>query len=262
MCSVYSGRVRTLSTRAIVHGLRAGQPRAVARAISLIESRSPHATTLRTALRSRLGTAHRIGITGPPGVGKSTLIAQLAPPLKRPGRWLAIVAIDPTSPVTGGAFLGDRVRMQSLVNDPRIFIRSMATRGSTTGLAPSTARVVDIFDAARFDPILIETVGAGQVDWAITRVARTIILVLAPGLGDMMQFLKAGLMELAHIVVVNKADHRGAGTMVADLRRVYRRAAGRGWTVPVVATVAERGEGTDELAQHIRRHRAWLASQR
>ncbi len=252
----------TLSTRAICRGIRAGQTRAIARAISLIESRSPGASTILTALHARIGTAHRIGITGAPGVGKSTLIARLAPQLQRPGRSLAILAVDPTSPVTGGAFLGDRVRMHALVNDPRIFIRSMATRGATTGLAPSTARAVDLLDAARFDPILIETVGAGQVEGAITRVARTVVLILAPGLGDLMQCLKAGLMELAHVIVVNKADHRGAAAMVHDLRRVHRCTAGRGWTVPIVTTIAERGTGVDELTRHIQRHRAWLTAAR
>ena len=249
-----------MTTRVLLSGIRAGQARAIARAISLVESRSPAAPAILKSLTERIGQAHRIGITGPPGVGKSTLIAQLAPSLKRPGRSLAIIAVDPTSPLTGGAFLGDRVRMPSLVNDPRIFIRSMATRGTTTGLAPATRQAADLFDAARFDPILIETVGAGQADWAITRLVATTILVLTPGLGDTMQWLKAGLMELAHIIVVNKADHPGAAALTSELRRLYRQSDVRRWPVPIVATVAERGEGIAELAQHVTRHRAWLAT--
>lgn len=230
----------------------------LARAISLVESRAPEAPTILKALAGRTGSAHRIGITGPPGVGKSTLIAQLAPRLKRTSRSLAIIAVDPTSPLTGGAFLGDRVRMQSLVNDPRIFIRSLATRGAMNGLSRATKHVADLFDVARFDPIVIETVGAGQADWAITRLVSTTILVLTPGLGDTMQWLKAGLMELAHILVVNKADHAGASTLVAELRRLYRQTNPRRWAVPVIPTVAERGEGVQELATAVRHHRAWL----
>lgn len=249
----------TLSTRAICSGIRAGQTRAIARAISLIESHSPGTSTILTALHARIGTAHRIGITGAPGVGKSTLIAHLAPQLQRPGRSLAILAVDPTSPVTGGAFLGDRVRMHALVDDPRIFIRSMATRGAMNGLAPATKHAADLFDAARFDPIVIETVGAGQADWAITRLVSTTILVLTPGLGDTMQWLKAGLMELAHILVVNKADHAGAAALVTELRHLYRQTDPRRWTVPVIPTIAERGEGVADLAAAVRRHRAWLA---
>lgn len=248
----------TLSTRAICSGIRAGRTRAIARAISLVESRAPSSATILRSLRKRIVQSYRIGITGPPGVGKSTLIAQLAPQLKHPGRSLAIIAVDPTSPLTGGAFLGDRVRMQSLVNDPRIFIRSMATRGAMNGLSRATKQAADLFDAARFDPIVIETVGAGQADWAITRMVSTTILVLTPGLGDTMQWLKAGLMELAHILVVNKADHVGAATLVTELRRLYRQSDPRRWSVPVIPTVAERGEGVDELAAAVRRHRAWL----
>ena len=249
-----------MTTRAMCSGIRAGQPQAIARAISLVESRSPQTSVILKSLAGRTGCAHRIGITGPPGVGKSTLIAQLAPSLKRPGRSLAIIAIDPTSPLTGGAFLGDRVRMPSLVNDSRIFIRSMATRGTTTGLAPSTRQTADLFDAARFDPILIETVGAGQADWAITRLVATTILVLTPGLGDTMQWIKAGLMELAHIIVVNKADHPGAAALTSELRRLYRQPDARRWSVPIIPTVAERGEGVDNLAAAVARHRAWLAT--
>ena len=239
--------------------LRAHDARALARAISHVEDRSPLARPLLKRMAPRVGAAHRIGITGPPGVGKSTLIAHLAPHLKRPGHRLAILAIDPTSPLTGGAFLGDRVRMQSLVMDPRVFIRSLATRGTTHGLAPSTQSVADLCDAAGADPILIETVGAGQADWAVTRLVQTTVVVLTPGLGDTMQLLKAGLLELAHILVVNKADHRGAPALVQELQRVFRRRDAETWPVRILSTVAEQDRGLPALAQAIRAHRSWLA---
>ncbi len=250
---------RTGTIVRVLDGVRRRDPHAIARAISLLEDRAPGAATITAALTSRIGRAQRIGITGPPGVGKSTLIAQLAPQLTRAGRLLAIIAVDPTSPISGGAFLGDGVRMQSLVEDPRIFLRSLATRGAATGLSPATRHVADLLDAARFDPILIETVGAGQADWAITRIVRTTILVVTPGLGDTMQWLKAGLMELAHIIVVNKADHPGASTLVTELRRLYRAADPRRWAVPVISTVAERGTGVTDLARVVQHRRLWLA---
>lgn len=254
-----------MATTSLTHltaRIRAGDTRALARAISWIEDRAPLAPALLRRLAPRVGNAHRIGITGPPGVGKSTLITHLAPALKRRGQRLAIIAVDPTSPLTGGAFLGDRVRMQALALDPQIFIRSMATRGATNSLAPSTRRVADLCDAAGADPIVLETVGAGQADWAVTRLVHTTVVILTPGLGDTMQLLKAGLLELAHIIVVNKADHRGAPALVQELQRIFRQRDARRWPVQVLSTIAEQGQGLRELAQAIRRHRQWPASAR
>ena len=246
----------------LLRGIHAGHARTIASAISLIENRSSLALSLLKRLAPRIGHAHRIGFTGPPGVGKSTLIAQLAPHLKHRVHRLAIIAVDPTSPLTGGAFLGDRVRMQALTDDPSIFIRSMATRGAATGLAPTTKLVTNLFDASGADPILLETVGAGQADVAVTRIVHTTVLVLTPGLGDTMQFLKAGLLELAHVIVVNKADHRGAPALVQELRRVLRVRDTAAWPLPIIPTVAEQGRGVTDVAHAIRRHRQWLANNR
>ena len=251
-----------LSVARLTTRIRAHDARALAGAISLIENRSPLARPLLKRLAARVGHAHRIGFTGPPGVGKSTLIAQLAPHLKRRSQRLAIIAVDPTSPLTGGAFLGDRVRMQALITEPQIFIRSMATRGATTGLAPTTKLVMDLFDASGADPVLLETVGAGQADVGVTRIVHTTVLVLTPALGDTMQFLKAGLLELAHVLVVNKADHRGAPALVQELRRVLRVRDSSAWQLPIIATVAEQHRGVVDVAHAIRRHRQWLANNR
>jgi len=254
--------MRSPSLGQLLRGIRAQDERTLAHAISLVEDRSPVARSLLQRLAPRVGQAHRIGITGPPGVGKSTLIASLAPHLLRRGKRLTIIAVDPTSPLTGGAFLGDRLRMQSLVTHPRIFIRSMATRGATTSLAPTTKRVADLCDTSGANPILLETVGAGQAEIGVARLVHTIVLVLMPGVGDTMQLLKAGILELAHVIVVNKADHRGAQGLVQELHRVCRVREQTAWPIPILATVAERGHGVSDVASAIHRHQQWLTQRR
>jgi LAO/AO transport system kinase len=213
------------------------------------------------------GKAHRIGVTGAPGTGKSSLVNQLARYYRRPVDGaapcrVAIVAVDPTSPFTGGAILGDRVRMRDLATDPGVFIRSMATRGSLGGLAAATTAVVQVFDAAGFELILIETVGAGQAEVDIARLAHTTLVVEAPGLGDDIQAIKAGILEIADVLVVNKADQPGAESAVRILRNMLELAHPADgevfWLPPIASTVATDGRGVPELAAEIARHREFL----
>lgn len=244
-----------------------GDRRALARLISLIEDDGPLARQVLAALHPHTGRAHVVGITGAPGTGKSTLVNELAKGLRAGGTTVGIVAVDPTSPFTGGALLGDRVRMQDLAGDPGIFIRSMASRGSLGGLARATGNVVRILDAAGFAVVLVETVGVGQAEVDIARTAHTTIVVEAPGLGDDVQALKAGLMEIADILVVNKADRPGAAQTARALEialELGRNNAGPGkdaaWRPPVLKTVALDGSGVAEVLEAIATHRAYLES--
>jgi len=260
--------------------------RALARLLTQIENGAPEAEAALAALYPRTGRARRLGVTGPPGSGKSSLVNQLAQHLRRQDRTVAIVAVDPSSPFTGGAILGDRIRMRDLAGDPGVFIRSMASRGSLGGLARATAAVVDALDAAGYDVILIETVGAGQSEVDIARAAHTTLVVEAPGLGDDVQAIKAGLLEVADILVVNKADQPGADAALRALRAsldlahpAARRwdaghhgpgaapapqpaasASAPFWVPPVLATVAVDGQGLDALLQAIDDHQAYLQS--
>jgi LAO/AO transport system kinase len=267
------------------------RPAALARAISIVENRRDGASRLLASLHSMLGRARRIGITGPPGAGKSTLTTRLAEHYRRAGLTVGIIAVDPTSPFTGGALLGDRIRMESVALDDGIFIRSMATRGALGGLAGATRDVCDVLDAFGFDRLLVETVGVGQSELDVAHTADTSVLVIVPESGDSIQTLKAGLMEAADLFVVNKADRPGADRMRhemklmlglrmgqlahnvpahhgVDLARVGRRAraereaaqepAAPSWTPPVLATSAERGEGIDELATALDAHFDYL----
>jgi len=239
----------------------AGDRRALARLLSLIEDDGPQARQALAALHPHTGRAHIIGVTGAPGTGKSTLVNEMAKALRTQGHTVGIVAVDPTSPFTGGAILGDRVRMRDLAGDPGIFIRSMATRGSLGGLARATSDAVKVLDAVGFEVVLVETVGVGQAEVDVARTAHTVIVVEAPGLGDDVQALKAGLLEIADILVVNKADRPGAGQtaraleVTLDLGRNNR---SDGWRPPVLKTVALDGTGVEGVLEAVVQHRAYL----
>ena len=231
----------------------AGDPRAMARAISLIEDESPATGDLIRAIFNRTGRAYLVGITGPPGAGKSTLVDRVTSEIRRLGQTVGVIAVDPTSPFTGGAVLGDRLRMQTHAEDQAVFIRSMATRGHLGGLARATADAALVLDAAGKDVVLIETVGVGQDEIDIIRTADISVVTLVPGAGDDVQALKAGIMEIADIFVVNKADRAGADRVVADVEaNLALRAYGpEEWRPPILTTVATTGVGVAELVATI-----------
>ncbi len=238
-----------------------GDRRALARLISLIENGAPDARPALAALHRLGGHAHVIGVTGSPGAGKSTLVTQLARVLRQRCQRVAIIAVDPTSPFTGGAILGDRIRMQDLAGDSNVYIRSMASRGSVGGLASTTRDVARALDAAHFDQIIIETVGAGQAEVEIVRAAQSIVVVTVPGMGDDIQALKAGILEIADVFCVNKADRPGADQAAAELRILLSLDAQRGpndWRPPIVKTVAMQGSGVAELVDALAEHLAFL----
>jgi LAO/AO transport system kinase len=234
-----------------------GDARAVARAISLIEDEAPAGAELMRRIFPRTGRAYLVGVTGPPGAGKSTLVDRLITQLRQSTRTVGVVAVDPTSPFTGGAILGDRVRMQAHAGDPGVFIRSMATRGHLGGLARATSEVALVLDAAGHDLVLIETVGVGQDEIDIVRTADVSIVMLVPGSGDEVQALKAGIMEIADIFVVNKADREGADRTVASIEAVLSLQVfgPADWRPPIVKTEAVTGKGVTELLETIDRFR-------
>jgi len=245
---------------AIVTGVLAREPRAIARAISLVEDGDDGLPALSAGVFPHTGSAATIGLTGAPGVGKSTIATALVRTARANDRRVAVLAIDPTSPYTGGALLGDRVRMQEHATDPDVFIRSMATRGHLGGMALAAPEAVRILDAAGFDLVIVETVGVGQAEIDVAAATDTTLVVLAPGLGDAIQMAKAGILEVADVFVVNKADRDGAADVQRELRQMLHLGAARPWDAPVLATTASDGAGIDELWADIERHRAWLVS--
>ncbi len=266
-----------------------GNALALARAISVVEDEREGFQELLHSLLRKGPKARRVGFTGPPGAGKSSLVALVAGTFRQREERVGVVAVDPTSPYSGGALLGDRIRMSELATDPGIFIRSMATRGSLGGLATTTKEVIDLVDAFGFDHVLVETVGVGQTELEITAAADTVVVILVPESGDGIQAMKAGLMEIADIFVVNKADRPGAPRLLQEIRQAIHLRAGRalqgvpahhgvdlgratkkeptedvppddesGWQIPVLSTVAQTGEGVPELLDAIAAHRVWL----
>ena len=234
--------------------------RAVARLITRIETGQPEARALASSLRRKSGKAHVIGVTGSPGAGKSTLVDHIALQYRAQGASVAIIAVDPSSPFSGGAILGDRIRMNRASEDPEIFIRSMATRGSLGGLSKATLECTHVLDCAGFDVILVETVGVGQAEVDVVRSADTCVVVLVPGMGDSVQIIKAGLMEIADVFVVNKADREGAISLEKDLFTLLSlvEVSAEDWKPRVVKTVATQGSGVDEVVATTGAHLKWL----
>ncbi len=244
----------------LAESLLSGNRRAIARGITLVETGGAPARELLSAIYARTGHAHIVGITGSPGAGKSTLVNALALHWRSAGKTVGIIAVDPTSPFTGGAILGDRIRMQPLGGDPGIFIRSMASRGRLGGIAHATSDAIDLLDAAGFDLVLVETVGAGQSEVEIASAAHTTMVIEVPGMGDDVQAIKAGILEIADIFVVNKADREGADVTVRQLRTMMHLGGPPrdGWEPPIVPAVAMREDGIAQIAAEVERHLAHL----
>jgi LAO/AO transport system kinase len=245
---------------ALADGVRGGDRRALARAITLVESSDPLAYELVKELYGETGNAYAIGVTGPPGVGKSSLISALVRRVRGDGRSVGVISVDPSSPFTKGALLGDRIRLADHFLDPEVFIRSMGTRGHLGGLAEATLQAALLLDAAGKELVFLETVGAGQSEVEVITIADTVLLVLMPGSGDSIQALKAGIMEIPDVIAVNKRDHPAAKTMVTEVRSILALDTERDWKPPIVLTEAIQGEGVDDLWEKIEEHRAHLES--
>lgn len=240
--------------------VRAGDQAAIARLLTQVERRSPGVSEVLAGLHRETGGAHVVGITGPPGSGKSTLVSALTAELRRRNRTVGILAVDPSSVFSGGAILGDRIRMSDLSGDRGVYIRSIATRGALGGLSRAALDAITVLDAAGMDVIILETVGVGQAEVDVLSAAQSVVVVSVPGLGDDVQAIKAGLLEIADIHVVNKADREGAQKTVSELREVLRlakRVAGQ-WNVPIELTTAVSGEGVGELIDRLTAHHAWM----
>jgi LAO/AO transport system kinase len=242
----------------LVEGVRGGDRRALARAITLIESSDERAYELIKELYPETGKAYAVGVTGPPGVGKSSLISALVRHVRVQDRSVGVISVDPSSPFTRGALLGDRIRLADHFLDPEVFIRSMGTRGHLGGLAEATLQAALLLDAAGKDLLFLETVGAGQSEVEIITIADTVLLVLMPGSGDSIQALKAGIMEIPDVIAVNKRDHPAAKTMVNEVRSILALDTDEGWRPPIVLTEALQGEGIEELWDKVEQHRRYL----
>jgi LAO/AO transport system kinase len=247
---------------ALVAGARAGDRRSVARLISLVENGDPALPSVASAFAPFAGTAQVVGLTGAPGVGKSTTTNELVRVLRAAGRRIGVLAVDPSSPFTGGAILGDRIRMQEHTTDPGVYIRSMSSRGQLGGLAAATPQAVRVLEGAGYDVILVETVGVGQAEVEIAALADTTLVLLAPGMGDAIQAVKAGILEIADVFVINKADRPGSDATYRDIQGMLglgERAPGD-WRPQVIRATAVKGEGIDEVLAAIEKHRGWLAA--
>ncbi|MFD4243211.1 methylmalonyl Co-A mutase-associated GTPase MeaB [Streptomyces sp. NPDC058525] len=245
----------------LVAQAREGRPRAVARLISLVEGASPQLREVMAALAPLTGNAYVVGLTGSPGVGKSTSTSALVSAYRKAGKRVGVLAVDPSSPFSGGALLGDRVRMSDHASDPGVYIRSMATRGHLGGLAWSAPQAIRVLDAAGCDVVLVETVGVGQSEVEIAAQADTSVVLLAPGMGDGIQAAKAGILEIGDVYVVNKADRDGADATARELNHMLGLGESRGpgdWRPPIIKTVAARAQGIDELVEALEKHRAWM----
>jgi GTPase len=251
-------RQRTWSRASLVEGVRQGDRRALARAISLVENSDPLASEVVRDLYPETGHAYAVGVTGPPGVGKSSLISALLPVVREQGLSVGVVSVDPSSPFSQGALLGDRIRLADHFLDPGVFIRSMGTRGHLGGLAEATLQALLLLDAAGKDIVFVETVGTGQSEVEVIGIADTVLLVLMPGSGDSIQALKAGIMEIPDVIAVNKMDHPAAKTMLNEVRSILALDPDRDWRPPIVLTEAVSGENVERLWNEVASHRAFL----
>ncbi|HEY7017581.1 MAG TPA: methylmalonyl Co-A mutase-associated GTPase MeaB [Gaiellaceae bacterium] len=249
---------RDFTRESLAAGVRAGDRRALARAITLVENSDPIAYEVVRDLYPETGGAYAVGITGPPGVGKSSLISALVRHVREQERSVGVISVDPSSPFSKGALLGDRIRLADHFLDPEVFIRSMGTRGHLGGLAEATLQALLVLDAAGKELVFLETVGTGQGEVEVIGIADTVVLVLMPGSGDSIQALKAGIMEIPDVIALNKMDHPAAKTMLNEVRSVLALDRERAWQVPIVLTEAQRGENVDELWAKIGEHRAQL----
>jgi LAO/AO transport system kinase len=251
---------RDWTREALVAGVRGGDRRALARAITLVENGDPLAYQLVSDIYPSTGHAHAVGLTGPPGVGKSSLLSALVALVRESQETVGVISVDPSSPFTQGALLGDRIRLTDHFLDPDVFIRSMGTRGHHGGLGETTLQSLLVLDAAGKDVVVLETVGTGQSEVGVMSIADTVVLALMPGSGDSIQALKAGIMEIPDVIVINKMDHPMAKTMMSEVQQVLSLGPNDGWTPPIVLTEAMRGEGIETLWEKIEEHRAWLES--